>query len=69
MSRLLHIILGIWLGGSVVIGSVVAYSFSGIDDLFARNSRLEGVAGFTLEDINATKTSLLWVHSSELKLG
>lgn len=65
-APLLHFILGVWLGGSVIMGAVVAYNFSGIDDLFARNPRLQEHAGFSLDDVNAKKTSLLWVHSSEL---
>ena len=65
-APLLHLVLGIWLGGSVILGAVVAYNFSGFDDLFARNPRLQEQAGFAPEDINAKKSSLLWVHSSEL---
>ena len=62
----LQLVLGIWLGGSVVLGAVVAYNFSGFDDLFARNPRLQEHAGFAPEDTDAKKSSLLWVHSSEL---
>jgi len=62
----LYFILGIWLGGSVVLGSVVAYNFSGFEDLFERNPGLQERAGFAIEDVNAKKASLLWVHSSEL---
>ncbi len=65
-NPLLHLVLGIWLGGSVILGSIVAYNFAGIDDLFARNPKLAEQAGFIPEDTEAKKTSLLWVHSSEL---
>jgi hypothetical protein len=65
-APLLHFILGIWLGGSVILGAVVSYNFAGIDDLFARNPRLQEHAGFAPDDLAAKKTSLLWVHSSEL---
>jgi hypothetical protein len=65
-APLLHLILGIWLGGSVIIGWVVAYNFSGVDDLFARNPKLQEHAGFSPQDADAKKSSLLWVHSSEL---
>jgi hypothetical protein len=65
-APLLFLLLGIWLGGSVVLGAVVAYDFSGFDDLFARNPKLQERAGFSPDDTNAKKTSLLWVHSSEL---
>ena len=65
-APLLHFVLGIWLGGSVILGSIVAYNFSGIDDLFERNPKLEQHAGFALDDVAAKKASLLWVHSSEL---
>lgn len=66
LAPLLHFVLGIWLGGSVILGAVVAYNFSGIEDLFARNSRLQAHAAFSLDDTDVKKTSLLWVHSSEL---
>jgi hypothetical protein len=66
LAPLLHIVLGIWLGGSVILGAVVGYNFSGIDDLFARNPKLQEHAGFEPSDTNAKKSSLLWVHSSEL---
>lgn len=65
-APLLYLILGIWLGGSVILGSVVAYNFSGVEDLFERNPRLQERAGFAIDDVDAKKTSLLWVHSSEL---
>lgn len=63
---LLFFILGAWLGGSVILGAVVTYNFAGVEDLFARNPRLAEHAGFELSDEQAKKTSLLWVHSSEL---
>lgn len=59
-------VLGAWLGGSLIIGGVVSYNFAGLEDLFARNPKLADHAGFTLEDEAAKKTSLIWVHSSEL---
>jgi hypothetical protein len=65
-APLLHFVLGVWLGGSLILGAVVAYNFSGIDDLFERNPRLQEPAGFSPGDVNAKKTSVLWVHSSEL---
>jgi hypothetical protein len=66
LDPLLHLVLGVWLGGSVILGAVVAYNFSGVDDLFARNPRLQEHAGFAPNDTDAKKSSLLWVHSSEL---
>jgi len=66
LAPLLYLILGIWLGGSVILGAVVAYNFSGFDDLFAHNPKLQEHAGFAPEDTSAKKSSLLWVHSSEL---
>jgi hypothetical protein len=66
VAPLLHFLLGIWLGGSLVLGAVVAFNFSGFDDLFARNPKLQAHAGFAADDLNAKKTSLLWVHSAEL---
>lgn len=65
-APLLHFVLGVWLGGSVILGSIVAYNFSGVEDLFARNPRLAEQAGFSPDDADAKKTSLIWVHSSEL---
>lgn len=65
-APLLHFVLGIWLGGSVILGTIVGYNFSGIGDLFERNPKLEQHAGFAVDDVEAKKTSLLWVHSSEL---
>ena len=65
-ASLLLLLLGIWLGGSAVLGAVVAYNFSGFEDLFTRNPQFQERAGFTLDDVNAKKSSLLWVHSSEL---
>jgi hypothetical protein len=66
VAPLLHFILGIWLGGSLIVGGVVSYNFSGFDDLFYRNPKLQAHAGFAPDDANAKKSSLLWVHSSEL---
>jgi len=66
VAPLLCLVLGIWLGGSAILGSIVAYNFSGIEDLFTRNPRLMEHAGFSPADVNAKKTSLLWVHASEL---
>lgn len=63
---LLILVLGLWLGGSVVIGAVVSYNFSGFTDLFERNPALAGRAGFDPADTEAKKTSLLWVYASEL---
>lgn len=60
------VVLGIWLGGSLAVGLVVAYGFAGIDDLLARNPALAEHAGFDVTDVNAKKTSLIWVHTSEL---
>lgn len=65
-APLLHFVLGIWIGGSVILGSVVAYNFAGIEDLFTRNPALAEHAGFDPADTDAKKTSVLWVHSSEL---
>jgi hypothetical protein len=65
-APLLHFVLGVWLGGSLILGAVVAYNFSGIEDLFARNPKLEAQAGFAADDAAAKKTSLLWVNSTEL---
>lgn len=65
-APLLHFVLGVWLGGSIILGAIVAYNFAGIGDLFERNPRLQEHAGFALDDVGAKKTSLLWVHSSEL---
>ena len=65
-TPVLHFVLGIWLGGSVILGTMVGYNFSGISDLFERNPKLQQHAGFTVDDIAAKKTSLLWAHSSEL---
>jgi hypothetical protein len=65
-TRLLCLVLGMWLGGSLILGSVVAYNFAGVEDLFARNPRLADRAGFGVQDESAKKTSLLWVHASEL---
>lgn len=65
-NSLLFFILGAWLGGSVILGAVVSYNFAGVEDLFARNPRLAEHAGFERSDEQAKKTSLLWVHSSEL---
>lgn len=63
---LLYLILGAWLGGSILVGTAAGYNFAGFDDLFERNPRLAERAGFRPEDPEAKKASLLWVHSSEL---
>jgi hypothetical protein len=63
---LLILVVGIWLGGSAVLGAVASYNFAGFADLFARNPRLAEHAGFDPADPGAKKSSLLWVHSSEL---
>jgi len=33
-APLLHFVLGVWLGGSVILGMVVAYNFAGIDGAY-----------------------------------
>ena len=63
---LLALILGAWLGGSLLVGAAVSYNFAGFADLFARNPRLAQAAGFDPADTAAKKQSLLWVHSAEL---
>jgi hypothetical protein len=63
---LLILVLGIWLGGSLIMGGVVSYNFAGFEDLFTRNPALAERAGFDPADTEAKKTSLLWVHASEL---
>jgi hypothetical protein len=40
-TPLSHLVLGVWLGGSVILGTIVAYNFSGIGDLFDRNPKLQ----------------------------
>jgi hypothetical protein len=65
-APLLHFVLGIWLGGSVIVSAVVSYNLAGFDDLFDRNPRLQERAGFTPDDAITKKSSLLWVHASEL---
>jgi hypothetical protein len=63
---LLAFVLGLWVGGSIFLGTLVYYNFAGFDDLFERNPRLAEHAGFVPSDIAAKKSSLLWVHSAEL---
>jgi len=63
---LLAFLLGIWLGGSVLVGAAVAYNFAGFEDLFARNPKLAQQAGFLPQDTAAKKSSALWVHAAEL---
>ena len=63
---LLILVLGLWLGGSLVVGAVTSYNFAGFADLFERNPALAAQAGFDPADTEAKKTSLLWVHASEL---
>ncbi len=63
---LLVLILGVWLGGSLIMGAVVSYNFAGFADLFERNPRLAEHAGFDPANSEDKKTSLLWVHASEL---
>ncbi len=65
-ERWLCLVLGAWLGGSLLVGGVAGYQLGGFEDLFARNPRLAERAGFTPADEPAKKTSLLWVHASEL---
>ena len=63
---LLILVLGLWLGGSLVVGAVTSYNFAGFADLFERNPALAAQAAFDPADAEAKKTSLLWVHASEL---
>lgn len=62
----LAFLLGIWLGGSLYMWGVAIYNFSGIEHSFEQNPRLAERAGFDPADEEARKTSLIWVHSSEL---
>jgi len=64
--NLLILVLGLWLGGSLVVGAVTSYNFAGFADLFERNPALAAHAGFDPADAEAKRTSLLWVHASEL---
>jgi len=66
VARLLYVLLGIWLGGSLILGSVVAYNFAGLEDLLERNPKLAERAGFAIGDEAGKKESVLWVHASEL---
>lgn len=66
LRALLLLVLGLWLGGSLVTGAVVSYNFAGFADLFERNPALAAHAGFDPADAETKKTSLLWVHASEL---
>jgi len=66
LTASLVLLLGIWLGGSVIVGGVVAYNISGFEHLFARNAKLQARAGFTVDDVEAKKSSVLWVYASEL---
>lgn len=63
---LLLLVLGLWIGGSVVIGAVVSYNLTGFDELFTRNQALAERAGFDPAITAEKKVSLLWVHASEL---
>lgn len=63
---LLILVLGLWIGGSVVVGAVVSYNLTGFADLFARNPALAQQAGFDPAAEAEKKESLLWVQSSEL---
>lgn len=65
-ERWLCLVLGAWLGGSLLVGGMVGYQLGGFEDLFARNPLLAERAGFEPHDEPAKKTSLLWVHASEL---
>ena len=60
------VVLGAWIGGSACVWGFVTYNFLGYEDLFARNPKLAARAEFDPADSEAKKTSLLWVHSSEL---
>lgn len=62
----LFLVLGAWLGGSLLVGAAAAYNFGGLDDLFERNPKLAERAGFDPDQEAAKKTSLIWVHASEL---
>ncbi len=62
----LAFLLGLWIGGSLFMWGVAVYNFSGISHSFEVNKKLAEKAGFDPEDDNAKKTSLIWVHSSEL---
>ncbi len=65
-ERLLVLFLGAWLGGSIVVWGVVVYNFAGIDHMLSRNPALSERAGFDPADEEGRKTSVIWVHSSEL---
>ena len=62
----LSLVLGLWLGGSFFMWAVAVYNFRGIGHSLARNHELARVAALDPEDDGALKTSLLWVHASEL---
>lgn len=63
---LLILVLGLWLGGSLVVGAVVSYNLTGFPALFERNPALAARAGFDPANPEAKRQSLLWVHASEL---
>ena len=65
LPRLSLFVTGLWLGGSLLLFGVVAYSFSGIDRALQANAELRARAGFDPKDEAARKTSALWVYTGE----
>lgn len=59
-------LIGLWLGGSLFLVTVVIYNFEGIKPSFEANETLAERAGFDPDDEGAKKTSVIWVFASEL---
>lgn len=68
-GALLNLLLGLWLGGSIVVWGVVGYNFAGIPRILDNHPELANRSGLDPGDSEYTdkvKTSVIWVYSSEL---
>ena len=62
----LVLVLGIWLGASVLLLWVVGSSFQGVERAVVENEKLAQKAGFEPGDAAARKISVPWVVTGEL---
>lgn len=62
----LILVLGIWLGASILLLFIVGSSFPGVERAVVENERLAERAGFGPGDPARKKTSVAWVVAGEL---
>lgn len=64
-ASIIALLLGLWIGGSLLIFGVVGYSFPGVVGAIERNEKLAERVDFDPHDEVKKKESVLWVYTGE----